>query len=424
MLLALHELYRDAGYPGLRPLADEIDKNEDERALGRPGREGIAALLRGASTSAPEWANMQALVWTLAKHSHRRPDGDVEVSRFHALWLAVDAYAAASAGGDGWVDDPAAYARPLPDGLRDRSLRAQDLVKLYHQGEFAVLPTAASAALWPPDKDSASLVETALPFALSQYEERRPLLARVVLNAGALTRHHGHLERELVYAHRPQDREQVRQFCLAHLPHDVLWEELKAYSGPGDNPDYPRNLRARYLTDIITHRNATDLAALLAHLARKVPGYAGDDKTYDDIALHSLYRALAEHSDVQALSELLAVLAEEPDADHGPDLSQHLWGEIARARSPLAPLLSALRENGQAWQTTSILRRTLTIDVMGSRRNDLELVDELSQAGLAEDADTAAFMSQLTEVVHLLASTHTRTGGPTRTDILKRWGYL
>ncbi|MGI5413899.1 hypothetical protein ACQEV9_44750 [Streptomyces chartreusis] len=435
LLAALHRLYQDAGYPGLRPLAEAIDKNEDKRAdepgaLGRPSREAIAGLLRGSFTRAPVWENLQALVWTLAKRSHRRPDVHAEVSRFHALWLAADSAGKLPAQSESWVDDPDLYHQPLPRVLRKEKWTQAKVIELYHRGEYQALPAAVMGGFWPGGHLSDGMLRAYVEFVQEQYEEHRPLLARAVLNGGALSPDHRNFQGVLEHLGQDDDAEQVRLFSLQNLPAPAFWSSLSTMIDHGTTL-FPDPESIQYLTDTARHRTASALSALLQALPEQLSYRA---EKWEIRALATVHAAVATQSTDLVLAELLAQLH-----DEGALSTMHtLWGEIVRARTPIAPLIATLRQIDQAWQITPILRRLLYVPSSADHeyvaprpepyslrsardRGTQALLEELDTAGLSEEADTVRFLIQINGVTRVLQHGMVAPYGATNEP--PRWGY-
>ena len=89
---ALHELYRDAGAPGLRRIAAAV--NEDDRFRDTVSHQKVAAMLHG--DGAPKWSKLEPVVLLLAQWSTPRRDPGEEARRFKQLW---DSIAAGETGG-------------------------------------------------------------------------------------------------------------------------------------------------------------------------------------------------------------------------------------------------------------------------------------------------------------------------------------
>jgi hypothetical protein len=86
LVLALHGLYRSAGRPGLRKIANAI--TEDDALPDTVSHETVSAMLRG--TSIPRWPKLECIVRQLSIWHHPRLDPDAEVSRFLTLWNAAN----------------------------------------------------------------------------------------------------------------------------------------------------------------------------------------------------------------------------------------------------------------------------------------------------------------------------------------------
>ncbi|WP_373320267.1 STAS domain-containing protein [Virgisporangium aurantiacum] len=85
LVLALHDLYRDAGMPGTRWISHQVNRRDD--LPDTLSHEGVSALLRG--TGRPRWAKVESLVRVLVARSVRGRDTTTEVANIHALWLRV-----------------------------------------------------------------------------------------------------------------------------------------------------------------------------------------------------------------------------------------------------------------------------------------------------------------------------------------------
>ncbi|MBS2548640.1 toll/interleukin-1 receptor domain-containing protein [Catenulispora sp. NL8] len=84
---ALHELYRDAGTPGLRKIATAV--NEDDRFRDTVSHQKVSAMLHG--DGAPKWSKLEPVVLLLAQWSTPRRDPREEAKRFKHLWDTVSA---------------------------------------------------------------------------------------------------------------------------------------------------------------------------------------------------------------------------------------------------------------------------------------------------------------------------------------------
>jgi hypothetical protein len=85
---ALHQLYRQAGIPGIRKISQDSRHLGD--ALDLPdtlSHEGVSAILRGEGL--PRWSKVECLVRILAAGAVGRPDVDAAVQRFHELWSSA-----------------------------------------------------------------------------------------------------------------------------------------------------------------------------------------------------------------------------------------------------------------------------------------------------------------------------------------------
>jgi len=82
---ALHELYRAAGTPGLREIADTV--THDNRFRDTVSYQKVSEMLRGAGV--PKWSKVEPVVRVLAEWSTPRRDPDDEAKRFKGLWDAV-----------------------------------------------------------------------------------------------------------------------------------------------------------------------------------------------------------------------------------------------------------------------------------------------------------------------------------------------
>lgn len=83
LVVALHELHREAGKPGVRVVSTAIKDRDDLRDT--VSHETISAMLRG--TGLPRWIKVECVVRQLADWTVTRRDPDQEVRRFHRLWL-------------------------------------------------------------------------------------------------------------------------------------------------------------------------------------------------------------------------------------------------------------------------------------------------------------------------------------------------
>lgn len=88
LVLALDELYRDAGKPSSREIAMEIRKGHYRDTVSH---DTIAKMLRGRSV--PRWDKWDAVVRALAVRNSQRHDPDTEARRMQELWLAAQDHA-------------------------------------------------------------------------------------------------------------------------------------------------------------------------------------------------------------------------------------------------------------------------------------------------------------------------------------------
>ncbi len=82
---ALHELYRAAGTPGLREIADTVTR--DNRFRDTVSYQKISEMLRGVGV--PKWSKVEPVVRVLAEWSTPRHDPGDEAKRFKSLWDTV-----------------------------------------------------------------------------------------------------------------------------------------------------------------------------------------------------------------------------------------------------------------------------------------------------------------------------------------------
>jgi len=82
LVLALHELYRGAGRPGLRRIAAEISRADDYPDT--VSHETPAAILRGEVL--PRWSKLECIVRQLVVWHRPRLKADEQVVRFLSLW--------------------------------------------------------------------------------------------------------------------------------------------------------------------------------------------------------------------------------------------------------------------------------------------------------------------------------------------------
>ncbi|GAA4596948.1 tetratricopeptide (TPR) repeat protein [Actinoplanes octamycinicus] len=85
LVSALHELYRDAGKPGVRVISTDIKNRQDLRDT--VSHETVSAMLRGEGL--PKWMKLECVVRVLAARSVERPEPDEVVRRFLRHWLTA-----------------------------------------------------------------------------------------------------------------------------------------------------------------------------------------------------------------------------------------------------------------------------------------------------------------------------------------------
>ncbi|MFI5933649.1 FxSxx-COOH system tetratricopeptide repeat protein [Actinoplanes sp. NPDC051494] len=86
LVLALKELHRSAGKPGVRRISIAIRDRDDLRDT--VSHETVGAMLRGSGL--PKWVKVECVVRQLADWSVTGLDADQQIRRFHRLWLAAD----------------------------------------------------------------------------------------------------------------------------------------------------------------------------------------------------------------------------------------------------------------------------------------------------------------------------------------------
>lgn len=126
LVLVLHDLYRGAGRPGLRRIANEISRNHDYPDT--VSHETVSAILRGEG--GPRWSKLECVVRQLAAWHHPRLDPDEQVRRFLALWNAASNPAGSSHSGPGiasFVGDQARRELSVLQSSRPPTVRRPDL---------------------------------------------------------------------------------------------------------------------------------------------------------------------------------------------------------------------------------------------------------------------------------------------------------
>ena len=121
---ALHELYRQAGFPGTRTISkDSRDRGDVLHLRDTISHEGVSAMSRGEG--APRWSKIECLVRILVDRAVSHPDVEATLARFHELWLLADGGGATTVS---LPEAPASSAQPIMKTreLRDLWLRAED----------------------------------------------------------------------------------------------------------------------------------------------------------------------------------------------------------------------------------------------------------------------------------------------------------
>ncbi|GAA2703738.1 FxSxx-COOH system tetratricopeptide repeat protein [Actinoplanes palleronii] len=109
LIQAIHDLYNDAGRPGLRQISTEIRRRNDLRDT--VSHETVSAILRGDAL--PRWRKLECLVRVLVTWAVSQPEADAEVRRFHAMWLEADDAAVAVALRRAVTDSPPTVVDPV-----------------------------------------------------------------------------------------------------------------------------------------------------------------------------------------------------------------------------------------------------------------------------------------------------------------------
>ncbi|MBP2579554.1 hypothetical protein J3A78_000032 [Streptomyces sp. PvR006] len=378
LISGLHRLYMDAGAPSSRQVSAAIEKDDDAR--GKPSHETVSALLRRPG-QVPRWENVQSVVRTLASWSHRRPDVDAEVSRFHPLWQAAELAAGAAEGeiGTSWHVDPADYIRPLPKAMAAQT-EPHSFVALLEQmdneGQDRLLPPLA-AALWKPPQSAKYCIEVMDEFRSAG----RSKPAHAVLVAGALSYQFRELAAELRALGRPE-ADQVDETAHLYMPLPYVWEQVWSLA-PKSGGTAPARLLFEHMT---RRRDPSEVVSFLtSDEFLTAPGE--DREELADIFLSVIATTYGE----EQLLEL---------TDHMRDTglsakTSRIWRHVAEQRTPLAPMLRALRDNDRSWETTAVLRRMTPQLTPAPYAHDAQacaarirtVLAELSRAGLYEDAE-------------------------------------
>ncbi|MGI5178200.1 helix-turn-helix domain-containing protein [Dactylosporangium sp. CA-152071] len=82
LVVELHHLYRQAGYPGVKKISGEIRDRDD--LPDAVSHETVSKILQGEVL--PRWSKLESLVRVLAGWSVDRPVPDEEAKRFQRLW--------------------------------------------------------------------------------------------------------------------------------------------------------------------------------------------------------------------------------------------------------------------------------------------------------------------------------------------------
>lgn len=85
LVMALQELHRSAGWPGLRKVSETIKLGDFASTLSH---ERLRAILQGRG-GLPRWINLEPSVRVLAGWCHPRRDPDIEAGRLQALWFSA-----------------------------------------------------------------------------------------------------------------------------------------------------------------------------------------------------------------------------------------------------------------------------------------------------------------------------------------------
>lgn len=380
LISGLHRLYLDAGAPSSRQVSAAIDA--DSGACGSLSHETVSSILR-RPVQVPRWENVQSMVRTLAAWSHRRPDIDAEVSRFHQLWQAAELAPAAGEEGSGgpWVTDPADYSRPLPkamEALTEPHSFVALLEQMDKEGQDRLLAPLA-AALWKPPQSAKYCIEVMDEFNSSG----RPKLARTVLVAGALCEQFQEFATELTALGRSES-DQVLATAHRYMPLLHVWEYaatlVPVRSGSEDT------VPARPLfEDMTRHRGPSEIVSFLTSNEFQ----SAADARREELASTFLTVIAVSYGEDQ----LLELTDELRDAGLTEEVSR-LWRSAAEERIPLSPLLRVLRDNERTWEITAVLRRLLPPRISysrgtaGTRATRMSaLLKEFSRAGLYEETE-------------------------------------
>jgi hypothetical protein len=115
LVLALHALYRGAGRPALRRIAQEI--NEAQDFPDTVSHETVSAILRGDGL--PRWSKLESLVRQLVAWHHPNVDLDEQIERFLMLWDSAASSPISMQTGEmdtGLATDHGTEEQPRPSG--------------------------------------------------------------------------------------------------------------------------------------------------------------------------------------------------------------------------------------------------------------------------------------------------------------------
>lgn len=85
LVVELHRLYREAGYPGVKKISAETRERDD--LLDVVSHEAVSNMLQGQGL--PRWSKLECVVRVLAAWSVERPLPDDETRRFQRMWHAA-----------------------------------------------------------------------------------------------------------------------------------------------------------------------------------------------------------------------------------------------------------------------------------------------------------------------------------------------
>ncbi|MFF8513380.1 hypothetical protein ACF064_35570 [Streptomyces sp. NPDC015492] len=391
LISGLHRLHVDAGAPSSRQVSAAIEKDDDAR--GKPSHETVSAILRRPG-QVPRWENVQSIVRTLASWSHRRPDVDAEVSRFHPLWQAADLAAGAPEGqaGMSWQVDPADYSRPLPKAMAAQA-EPHSFVALLEQmdneGQDRLLPPLA-AALWKPPGSASYCIEVMDEFRSAG----RSKPAHAVLVAGALSYQFQELAAQLRALGRPE-ADQVDETAHRYMPLPYVWEHIWTLAPRTGRLGEP-NLARPLFKKMTAHRELSEIVIFVASdTFRKEPSFADRRPLPPGFEVEPLADTfLIAIATTYGEEQLLELTDHMRETGLSAETSQ-MWRHIAEQRVPLAPVLRALRDSERTWEITAVLRRLMPQILLPGRDGPAKraarlsaVLDELPKAGLFEETET------------------------------------